>query len=112
MEQKKNYLFDDVSEAIIASRFKPEPTVDDPRYKLLLQKKNPERKKGKKFESQKVQDLENVIRDTQKIIDELDHLNKTTQNQIQLQLEILKRSTEELLVLHDAKLEDFSQSSK
>jgi len=111
MDQKKNYLFDDVSQAIIAGRFKPEPTVDDPRYKLLLQKKNPQKKKDKKFESKKVQDLENVIRETQKIIDELDHMNKTTQNQIQLQLEILKRSTEELLVLHDSKLEEI-QSSK
>jgi len=78
---------------------------------FYYRKKNPQKKKDKKFESKKVQDLENVIRETQKIIDELDHMNKTTQNQIQLQLEILKRSTEELLVLHDSKLEEI-QSSK
>jgi len=107
---KDNYLFDDVSEAIITSRFKPEPTVDDPRYKLYLQKQNPKVKQGNlKPEDERIRKLEIVIQDAQKTIQKLDFLNKTTQNQIQHQLEILRRSTEDLLAMHRSQLEEQSQ---
>jgi len=111
---KDYYLFDDISEAIIASRFKPEPTVDDPRYKLYLQKQNPKvAKQGNlKPEDERIRNLEKVIQDAQKTIQDLDYLNKTTQNQIQLQLEILRRSTEDLLVLHNSQLEEQSQRER
>jgi len=107
---KDNYLFDDVSEAIITSRFKPEPTVDDPRDKLYLQKQNPKVKQGNlKPEDERIRKLEIVIQDAQKTIQKLDFLNKTTQNQIQHQLEILRRSTEDLLAMHRSQLEEQSQ---
>jgi len=109
-KKKKNYLLNDVSETIISSRFKPEPPIDDPRFKLRLEKHNrPKSETDLETKQEKIKNLEKVIDKTEKTITELERLSSKTQDQMKEQLQILRTNTTELVKLYNKQRDEYNQ---